>query len=104
MSSTCLSGPIAMKCFLQQYTLKNIQLLHSHFSHTINFYINAFCLLFCSLLVAEHTCVFTPLIGLHICYIEYAAVGLREGLPTEEPLHSWLWESIGLAGETQRVS
>lgn len=59
-------------------------------------------LLFYCLLIAQHTCVFTPLIGLHICYIEHSGVG--EGLSTKEPLHSWLWESIGLAGESQRVS
>lgn len=93
-----------MKFFLQQDTLKTVQLLHSHFSHTINFYTNALCLLFCCLLIAQHACVFAPLFGLHICYIEHAAVGLVEGLPTKKPLHSWLWESIGLAGETQRVS
>lgn len=93
-----------MKCFLHQDTLKTTQLLHSHVSPTINFYINALCLLFCCLLVAQHACVLTSLIGLNIRYIEYAAVGVREGLPTEEPLHSWLWESLGLAGETQRVS
>lgn len=93
-----------MKYFLPQETLKTVQLLYSHFSLTVNFYTNALCPLFCCLLVAQHACVFTPLISLHICYIEHVAVGLGEGLPTEEPLHGWLWESIGLAGETQRVS
>lgn len=93
-----------MKCFLPQDTLKTVRLLHSHFSRTVNFYTNALCSLFCCLLVAQHACVFAPLVSLHICYIEHAAVGLGEGLPTEEPLHGWLWESIGLAGETQRVS
>lgn len=93
-----------MKCFLPQDPLKTVQLLHSHFSRTVNFDANALCPLFCRLPVAQRACVFTPLISLRICYIEHAAVGLGEGLPTQEPLHGWLWEPIGLAGETQRVS